>query len=496
MSNTPSAHPALTDSYQGNVALLDSILRVDESFDLIKKPLKVGADEMTLYYIDGFIKDTVMMKLMMSFLALDGLAQSASVGGESVGTTATGKEHLLPAISFCARALPYVETDVTDSTDLAVQAVLSGAALLVGSSFGRGVILIDARTYPARETTEPEGDKVMRGARDGFVETLIFNTALIRRRVRDPALTVSYTSVGDSSRTDIAIIYMEGKAEPDLVERVKTKLAAVKTDALAMGHESLAEVLIKKRWYNPFPKIRYTERPDTAAAQLMEGSVLVVCDTSPQVMILPTSIFDFMQETNDFYFPPLTGTYIRIVRHVVFWLTLFLTPTWYLLIRHPEFVPAWLNFILPTETGRIPIIAQLFLVEFMIDGLRMASLNTPSMLSNSLSVVGGLILGDFAVQIGWLIPEVILYMAFVAIANFTQRSYELGYAFKFMRMGLLLLTALGGYWGFGAGVVGIGILLLTNVTVTGKRHYLYPLIPFDGKALKSLFFRVRKDKNS
>ena len=496
MSNTPSAYPALTDSYQGNVALLDSILRVDESFDLIKKPLKVGADEMTLYYIDGFIKDTVMMKLMMSFLALDGLAQSASVGGESVGTTATGKEHLLPAISFCARALPYVETDVTDSTDLAVQAVLSGAALLVGSPFGRGVILIDARTYPARETTEPEGDKVMRGARDGFVETLIFNTALIRRRVRDPALTVSYTSVGDSSRTDIAIIYMEGKAEPDLVERVKGKLAAVKTDALAMGHESLAEVLIKKRWYNPFPKIRYTERPDTAAAQLMEGSVLVVCDTSPQVVILPTSIFDFMQETNDFYFPPLTGTYIRIVRHVVFWLTLFLTPTWYLLICHPEFVPAWLNFILPTETGRIPIIAQLFLVEFMIDGLRMASLNTPSMLSNSLSVVGGLILGDFAVQIGWLIPEVILYMAFVAIANFTQRSYELGYAFKFMRMGLLLLTALGGYWGFGAGVVGIGILLLTNVTVTGKRHYLYPLIPFDGKALKSLFFRVRKDKNS
>ena len=504
MQNTPPAYPALTDSYQDNVALFDSILRVDASFDLIKKPLKVGTDEMTLYYIDGFIKDTVMMKLMMSFLALDGLAQKAggpsAGGGQSAGTASmagtVGKDHLIPALEFCARALPYVETDVTDSTDTAVGMVLAGAALLVGSPFGRGVVVIDARTYPARDTTEPEGDKVMRGARDGFVETLIFNTALIRRRVRDPALTVSYTSVGSSSRTDIAIVYMEGKAEADLVERVKSKLAAVQTDALAMGHESLAEVLIKKRWYNPFPKIRYTERPDTAAAQLLEGSVLVICDTSPQVMILPTSIFDFMQETNDFYFPPLTGTYIRIVRHAVFWLTLFLTPTWYLLIRHPEFLPSWLSFIIPTEVGRIPIIAQLFLVEFMIDGLRMASLNTPSMLSNSLSVVGGLILGDFAVQIGWLIPEVILYMAFVAIANFTQRSYELGYAFKFMRMGLLLLTALFGYWGYGLGVAGIGILLCTNVTVTGKRHYLYPLIPFDGRALKSLFFRVRKDRDS
>ena len=495
MSNTPPAYPALTDSYSDNVALLDSILRVEESFDLIKKPLRVGADEMTLYYVDGFIKDTVMMKLMMSFLALDGLAQPASEGQQAAVGTA-GKEHLLPALEFCARALPYVETDVTDSTDLAVQMVLSGAALLVGSPFGRGVVVVDARTYPARETTEPEGDKVMRGARDGFVETLIFNTALIRRRVRDPALTMSYLTVGTSSKTDIVICYLEDKADKDLVERVKSKLSAVRTDALAMGHESLAEVLIRKRWYNPFPKIRYTERPDTAAAQLMEGSVLVLCDTSPQVMILPTSIFDFMQETNDFYFPPLTGTYIRVVRHLVFWLTLFLTPTWYLLIGYVHLLPDWLSFIVPVEVGRIPILAQLLLVEFMIDGLRMASLNTPSMLSNSLSVVGGLILGDFAVSIGWLIPEVILYMAFVAIANFTQRSYELGYAFKFMRMGLLILTALGGIWGYGAGLVGIVILLLTNVTVTGARHYLYPLIPFDGKALKSLFFRVRKDKDS
>ena len=492
MEQKPSVYPPLTPSYPDNVALLDGIFRVEENFDLIKKPLKIGKDEMTLYYIDGFIKDTVMMKLMMSFLTLDGMTLPTEEGQGSLGNP-TEAPHTAAALRFCARALPYVETDVITDTAMAVQMALSGAAVMLGSPFGACAVVIDARTYPTRETTEPEGDKVMRGARDGFVETLIFNTALIRRRIRNPALTMSYVTVGSSSKMDIAICYMADRADQDLVDRVKSKLKAVQTDALAMGHESLAEVLIKKRWYNPFPKIRYTERPDTAAAQLMEGSVLVICDTSPQVMILPTSIFDFMQETNDFYFPPLTGTYIRIVRHVVFWLTLFLTPTWYLLIMHPELLPNWLSFIIPTETGRIPIIAQLLLVEFMIDGLRMASLNTPSMLSNSLSVVGGLILGDFAVDIGWLIPEVILYMAFVAIANFTQRSYELGYAFKFMRWGLLILTAIGGIWGYGAGLAGILLLLLTNVTVTGKRSYLYPLIPFDGKALKSLFFRVRKD---
>ena len=471
--STPNSYPLLQDDFDANVSLVDRILRVRESFDLIRKDLAIGQARVTLYYIDGLIKDGVMQKLMTHFLTLQKFPASAQ--------------------DFVESSLPYVEADVTSSVETLVQMLLSGAAILLASTFGGEAIVVDARTYPARDTAEPEGDKVMRGARDGFVETLIFNTALIRRRIRDPRLSMSYLTVGKSSRTDVVVCYMEGRADPDLVARVKEKLSAIDTDALAMGHESLAEVLIKKRWYNPFPKIRYTERPDTAAAQLLEGSVLVLCDTSPQVMILPTSIFDFMQETNDFYFPPLTGTYVRLVRHVVFWLTLFLTPTWYLLVRNPTYLPDWLSFVIPTEVGRIPIVAQLLLTEFIIDGLRMASLNTPNMLSNSLSVVGGLILGDFAVSIGWLIPEVILYMAFVAIANFTQRSYELGYAFKFMRIGLLVLTALFNFWGFGAGVVAIVILLLTNVTVTGKRHYLYPLIPFDGRALKSLLFRVRKD---
>ena len=238
--------------------------------------------------------------------------------------------------------------------------------------------------------------------------------------------------------------------------------------------------------------MRVSERPDSVSAQLLEGSVIVLCDNSPQAMVLPTGAFDFMQETNDFYFPPLIGTYIRVVRHLVFWLTLFLTPVWLLAVKNPTFVPAWLSFVIPQEAGRLPIFVQLLLVEFIIDGLRMASMNTPDMLTNSLSVVGALILGDFAVDIGWLIPEVILYMAFVAIANFTQASYELGYAFKFLRIGLLIVTQIFNVWGFAAGCVGVIVLLVTNKTVDGGYRYLYPLIPFNAKALKSLFFRVKK----
>ena len=462
----------LTENYSENVALMQSALRVNESFDVLYKKLTIGSGELSFFYIDGFTKDTVMQKLMMHFISLGKIKGSAS--------------------EFMMQSVPYIETDTVTDVDKMITAVMSGCTLCLGSSFGAEAIIIDTRTYPARTTEEPEGDRVMRGSRDGFVETLIFNTALIRRRIRNPALTMQYFSIGEDSHSDVVMCYMNDRADMKYVRSIERKLKAIKTDSLVIGHESLKECLIKTRWYNPFPKVRTTERPDVAAAQLLEGSILLVIDNSPEVMVLPVSIFDFMQESNDFYFPPLTGTYIRIVRYIVFFLTLVITPAWYLMLEYPELVPSFLSFAMPEDSGKLPIIVQLLLVEFIIDALRLASLNTPNMLNNSLSVVGGLILGDFAVSIGWLIPEVILYMAFVAIANFTQRSYELGYAIKFLRIFWLIVTAIFGFWGFCGAFVVIIILLLTNTTVNGKRNYLYPLIPFNGRALLSLVVRVRK----
>ena len=288
----------LAEDYRKNIEYLNRTLRVKENFDVLTKILRFGDGEATLYYIDGFVKDTVMQKLMMHFLSQKKLPDSAR--------------------KFMESAVPYVETDVTEDVDLMIQMVLSGATLMVASTFGASAIIIDSRTYPARETAEPEGDRVMLGARDGFVETLIFNTALVRRRIRNPALTMHYMTVGSDSKTDVVVCYMADRADLSYVEQLKKKLSCIRTGATTVGHESLAECLIHNRWYNPFPKIRATERPDAAAAQLLEGSVLILIDNTPQVMVLPSTIFDFMQESNDFYFPPLTGTYIRIVRYVVF----------------------------------------------------------------------------------------------------------------------------------------------------------------------------------
>lgn len=474
----------LSENYRENIKRLDEALRVDENFDLIKKTLYIGKDEITLYYIDGFVQGGPMQKLMIYFLSLKGL-----------GTPETNTEDAA-ATYFAQHHVPYVEADVTCEPTLMIQMILSGATLLIGETFGKYAIVIDSRTYPTRSVAEPENDRVMLGPRDGFVETIVFNTALIRRRIRDTNLTMQYLTVGKESKTDVVLCYLKGKADDEYVAYLEKKLRSIDTKSVTLGHESLAELLIKRRWYNPFPKIRYTERPDAAAAQILEGSIILLCDTSPEAMILPSTIFDFLQETNDFYFPPLTGTYIRLVRHLVFWSTLFMIPLWFLMVKNPQDVPSWLRFVLPNERGRVPIFVQLIVVEFTIDGLRMASMNTPNMLSNSLSVVGGLILGDFAVGVGWLIPEVIVFMAFVTIANFTQRSYELGYAFKFMRVSLIILIQLFNYVGLIVGTVGIVALLVSNRSVNGKHSYLYPLIPFNGKALLSLFVRLRKDQFS
>ena len=469
----------ITNDFNATVASIDETLAVNDNFDMIKREISANGSRAVLYYIDGFIKGGELQKLLMFLVGLDGF-----------GDGKTGA-----AARFAAVNLPDVEVDITSDGGDIIRGVLGGCCVMAAEGFAGEAAVIDLRSYPSRDTQDAENDRVMRGARDGFVETLIFNTALVRRRIRDTRLTMHYVCVGKKSRTDIVVAYIDGVADAKFVEQVKSKLERVDVDALPLGHQSLTESLFRRGWYNPFPKVRLTERPDATAAHLLEGGVAILCDTSPEAMLLPTSFFDFFQETNDFYFPPFTGSYLRIVRTIVFASTIFITPVWYLLFRMGDSLPSWMSFIVPEDTGELPVIVQLFLTEFALDVLKLASLTTPSTMSNSLSIIGGLLLGDFAVQTGWLIPEVIFYMAFTAISNFTQSNYELGYAFKYFRMMLLILVALFGVWGMAAGVVIMTALLVTTRGICGK-SYLYPLIPFNGRALAKLFLRVKKRERS
>ena len=461
----------ISNDYRENVRVLDALLGVGRSCDMVSRDYLIGGRRARLWVVDGFGSDSILERMGAFWLTLK---------PENVMS-------LTEMQDFLDRYITFSESNVTFDISDAVTSVFLGKSLLAVEGLA-GVALMDAKGYPSRSVNEPPDGKVLRGSHDGFVEAVVPNMALLRRRIRDPHLTMEGHKVGSRTHNDAVLCYLDDRVDQDLLRKLRGKLLGLDVRSLSMAQESLAEAIRPKQWYNPFPKVRYTERPDAAAASIMEGSIVLMVDNSPSVMILPTGFFDFTQESNDYYFPPLVGTYLRVLRVTVFLLSLFITPAWYLMVSEPNRLPGWLNFLSSPEPVSLSLLSQLLVVEFLIDVLKLASLNTPDSLSNSFSMLGALVLGDFAVQAGWLGPEVLVYMAFVSVAGFAQPSYELGYAFKLLRVALLLVTAAFDVWGFCLGVVGIFVLLCTTKPLVGK-GYLYPLVPFNGKALLRLLVR-------
>ena len=434
-----------------NVDYMNQMLPVEDSFDIVQRDIQIGGKDATFYFIDGFTKDESMLKIMDSFFNI--------------------KEEDMPkdAAAFATTCIPYVEVDVIGDFDQIFRNLLSGVTCLFIDGY-QACLAIDCRTYPARSVDEPDKDKSLRGSRDGFVETIVFNTALMRRRIRDRHLVMKMLEVGESSRTDVALCYMEDRVDQELLKNLNYRIRDIKVDDLRMNQQSLAECLFKRKWYNPFPKFKFTERPDTAAACLLEGKVVILVDNSPSAMILPTSILDIIEEANDYYFPTLTGMYLKISRALITFLTIFLTPVFLLFMQNLSWLPKIFAFVAVKDTVNIPLIFQLLMLEVAIDGLRLAALNTPSMLSTPLSVIAGLVMGEFSVKSGWFNAEVMLYMAFVAVANYTQPNFELGYALKFMRLELLVLTAVFNWIGFLAGTVIVICSICFNKTLSGRSY--------------------------
>lgn len=434
-----------------NVAYMNEVLPVKESFDLVQRDIVIGGKKSSFFFIDGFTKDDTMLKIMTSFF---------SVTEEKMPDSATEFSRLL---------VPYVEVDTLSEFDGIIKNLLSGTTCLFVDGY-EACIVIDCRTYPARGVDEPYNDKSLRGPRDGFVETIVFNTALMRRRIRDPHLIMKMTEIGESSRTDVAICYMDDRVDQELLKNLNSRLEKIHVDALRMTQQTLAEELFKRKWFNPFPKFKFTERPDTAASCLLEGKVVILVDNSPSAMILPTSILDMIEEANDYYFPTITNVYLKVSRALITIATVFVTPLFLLFMQNLEWLPEVFVFVAIKDTVNIPLIFQLLILELAIDGLRLAAMNTPSMLSTPLSVIAGIVMGEFSVRSGWFNSEVMLYMAFVAVANYTQPNFELGYALKFMRLLLLVLTAMFNWIGFLIGCVIVIVSIVCNKTLSGRSY--------------------------
>jgi stage V sporulation protein AF len=451
-----------------NIHFLRNELGVDKSFDVIQLDVEYAEREMALYLVDGFVKDDILHYLMKVL---------ADLTKEQIETNTL--EKLLKTY------IPYVEVETSDDLNKVVDTVLAGPTALVVDGVDK-VILIDARTYPVRGPQEPDIERVVRGSRDGFVETLVFNTALTRRRIRDRTLRMEYLQVGRRSKTDIVVCYIEDIADPEYVKRVKDSISKIDTDGLPMAEKTVEEFVAGRHW-NPYPMVRYTERPDTAATHLYEGHVCIIVDGSPSVLITPTTFWHHMQHAEEYRNKPLVGAYLRFVRFIAVWASLFLLPLWYLFAVQPNLLPEAISYIGPNDPGKVPLFVQFLIVEIGIDVLRMAAIHTPSAIATALGLVAGLMIGQVAVEVGLLTNEVMLYLAIAAIGTFATPSYEMSLANRIVRICLLAVTAIFHTPGFIIGIF-LWIIALSRMKSFGV-PYLWPFIPFNARAFRDVILR-------
>lgn len=459
----------LGKDYDENLTFLKQELGEGKNFDLIVREFTVFDRKAALIFFDGFAKDEIMVEVMKSLFTV-----------EPPALVSNNLKQLL------AKGLPYLEVNPENKIDDILYAVLSGALILLVDKIDQAFI-IDARTYPSRNPEEPDIERVVRGSRDGFTETIVFNTALLRRRIRDPKLRIELMKIGKRSKTDVCVSYIKDVANPQLAEDIKSKLSEITIDGLPMAEKSVEELISPPSVWNPFPTVRYTERPDVAAVHLLEGHVLIMVDTSPSVIIAPSTFFHHLQHAEEYRQEPVVGMYIRWIRLLAILGSIVVTPVWLLLSLHPELLPESLKFIGPQKVGNVPLFLQLILAEIAIDMVKMAAIHTPTPMATALGVVAALLIGDVAARIGLLTPEVILYTAVVAVGMYSTPSYELSMANRLVRFVLLLLV---GFFGLPGLVVGLFfVFLLLVFTKSFGVPYLWPLIPFNWRALKGIIVR-------
>ncbi|MFD2611809.1 spore germination protein [Paenibacillus gansuensis] len=459
----------LTKSLDTNAAYLKQALGVKKSFDVIHRELEFAGIKMGLFFVDGFVKDEVLNVIFLHLAKL----KPEDIQPQTI-------------MKLLHTHIAYVETETVKETEKLIGAVLAGPPVLVIDGYDEA-LLIDARTYPARGPDEPDIERVVRGARDGFTETLIFNTALTRRRLRDRSLRMEYIQIGRRSKTDIAMAYLEDVADDELVSEIRSRLTGIEVEGLAMADKAIEEFLFKKHW-NPFPMVRYTERPDVAAIHLMEGHVLIYTDTSPSVMITPTTLFHHVQHAEEYRQKPIVGAYLRWVRFAAMLGSVFMLPLWLMFALQPELLPDMLHFLLPkAKENQVPFVVQALLAEVGIDALRMAAIHTPSSLATALGLVAALMIGDIAVDVGLLSKDILLFLSISALGTFATPSYEFGMATRIVRISLLLLTGLFHWVGLAAGTLFWFVLLAFTRPL--DTPYLWPLLPLNIKAMADILVR-------
>lgn len=470
METTASQHP-LSTRLQDNIAFLEESLPIGTSFDLVSRNLYLGDTPAYWLGINGLCRTELLQQLFSDL--------------QNPLYVKDGKVEDI--VHFMNSKIGYAQVTLTSSRQDILRNLLSGPSVLLIEGFDQA-ILIDVRSYPVRGISEPDIERSTRGARDGFVETMLFNTNLIRRRIRSPHLIFAVQNVGTESQTDVAVCYLDYSVNQELLEKVKQTLRDLQVTSLTMGSKSLEELLVQKKWWNPLPSIQMTERPDVACSYLSEGHILIIVDNSPGVLILPGTIFQFAQSPEDYYKSPVVGSYFRLVRFFCIPVTFLLMPLFLLITAYYPALSDRLQLLATNNLTSGRLIFYVFTVEFLLDLFKYSASLSSSRFSGSLSIVGGLLIGDIAVSLNWASTEVLFYAAITLLASLSLSSIELADALRLYRIFMIAATGFGGLWGFS---ISLALVLLSMATTPtfGSMSYFWPLFPFHWKALRTLLFR-------
>lgn len=452
-----------------NEEMLKKTLGIDISYDTDYRTIYLLNREVQLYFINGLVDDMTIIEILKKFT--------------SINDNESEEDNIYDIIQ---NRIANQQVEQTLFLDEAIDQLLSGLIVILIDGEDEAFI-VDVRQYPGRQPEEPDTERVIRGSRDGFTENVVENSALLRRRIRDSRLRNEMVKVGTRSKTDICISYVQDIANDKLIDHVKTKIADIDVDGLVMADKALEEFFVEAKW-NPYPLVRYTERPDVAAHHLLSGYITLTVDTSPSIIILPTTYFDHLEHAEEYRQTAMVGTLIRWIRLLAVIASLFLLPVWYLFVIEPSLLPDQLSFIGLKESSNIPIALQIILAVIGVEFLRMAAIHTPTPLATALGLIAAILIGEIAVEVGMFSPEVILYVAVSTVGSYVTPSYELSVSNKVAMMFILLMTLALGVSGFVIGVT-VTILYLAHLK-TLYAPYLWPLLPFNFNALLRVVFRI------
>lgn len=421
--------------------------------DVVYREVKVGKEQKyrcVIVFIDGLVDKNLIHENL--FKPLMHVSRDLRPSPSSI------KENLFDLIKYAN--ISAGEINEVESINEAIDSILIGETVVIIDKYKK-IMTVSSRGWQTRGISEPQSETVIRGPRDGFTETIKTNISSVRRRIRDPRLKLKMMQIGERSKTDVALMYMEDIVNEEILEEVKKRIEGIKIDAVI--ESSYIEQFIEDDRYSIFPQVENTERPDSVSAALYEGRVAILVDNTPFALLVPTTIATFMQSSEDYYDRWPIATLIRIIRYIGAFVAL-LSPALYIAITsyHPGMLPTALALYVASTRIYVPFPAYIeaFIMEITIEFLREAGTRLSGPIGTTIGIVGGLVIGQAAVEAGIVSPLMIIIVALTTIATFMLPSYGFSGAFRIIRFMFMVFAAVFGLYGIMLALILLGTHLV------------------------------------